>query len=99
MKKGAVIYARVSTEEQAREGISLDAQVARCLEYAQAKGLNLSDTIIDAGISAKDIEHRPGLMRILDLVNRRQIGHVVTFKLDRLFRNTVNSLQTVALMA
>jgi len=98
-KEAAVIYARVSTEQQANEGVSLDMQIARCAQYLEAKGLTLIDTIVDAGLSAKDIEHRPGLKRILAMVKRGEIGHLVTYKLDRTFRNTVEGLQMVALMA
>jgi site-specific DNA recombinase len=99
MNQRAVIYARVSTDKQAEHGISLDMQIARCLEYVEAQGFDLLDTVIDAGLSAKTIEHRPGLTRILDMVNRKSIDHVVCFKLDRSFRNTIEGLQTVAFMA
>ena len=99
MNQRAVIYARVSTDKQAEHGVSLDMQIARCLEYAEARGFALIDTVIDAGISAKTIEQRPGLTRILDMVNRKRLDHVVCYKLDRSFRNTIEGLQTVALMA
>lgn len=95
----AVIYARVSTAEQAAEGVSLDMQVARCAEYARALGLEIADTIVDAGLSGKDIAGRPGMTRLVELVTRKQIGHVVAYKLDRMFRNTSETLQTVALFA
>ena len=38
----AVIYARVSTEDQAQHGVSLDAQVNRCLEYVSSQNYELS---------------------------------------------------------
>jgi site-specific DNA recombinase len=99
MKETAIIYARVSTQDQAEHGISLDAQVARCAQYVEARGLTLTDTIIDAGLSAKNVSGRPGLTKILGMIQRREIQHVVTLKLDRLSRNTVEALQMVALMA
>ena len=43
----AVGYARVSTDEQAREGVSLDAQRARIEAYAEAKGLKLLEVLTD----------------------------------------------------
>ena len=52
----AVGYARVSREEQAREGVSLDAQRARIAAYATAKGFELTDVLVDEGLSGKDIE-------------------------------------------
>jgi DNA invertase Pin-like site-specific DNA recombinase len=67
-------------------------QVARCLDYCRAQGFSVLDTIIEAGLSAKDIDHRPGLQRILTLANHRRIAHVVCLKLDRLTRNTCNAL-------
>lgn len=97
MNTSAVIYARVSTDEQAEQGVSLDMQVARCMEYVEARGLTLTDTIVDPGFSAKTLD-RPGMRRILDMVTRREIGHVITWKLDRFSRNTVESLQLVSLM-
>ena len=50
----AVGYCRVSTEEQAREEISLDNQQDKVRAYATVKDLDLVDIVIDAGISAKD---------------------------------------------
>jgi DNA invertase Pin-like site-specific DNA recombinase len=99
MDKRAVIYARVSTDKQANEGISLDMQIARCAEYIEARGLTLLDTIVDAGISAKTVAGRLGFTRIIDMLNRREITHVVTYKLDRAFRNTQEGLDVISLMA
>ncbi|MBI5571150.1 MAG: recombinase family protein [Desulfomonile tiedjei] len=95
----AIGYRRVSTEEQGREGVSLDMQAAQIRLYCEANNLDLVEIVSDAGISAKDIDHRPGMTRVLDMVKRHEVGHVVTYKLDRIFRNTIDSLQTVALMA
>jgi site-specific DNA recombinase len=97
-QEAAVIYARVSTEQQACEGVSLDMQIARCAEYLEAHGLVLVDTVLDAGLSAKDIAHRAGFKRILDMARRKQIAHVITWKLDRAFRNTIEGLQTLTLL-
>ena len=59
----AVGYVRVSREEQAREGVSLDAQRDRVAAYATAKGLTLVDVIADEGRSGKDLD-RPGLQEL-----------------------------------
>ena len=90
----AAIYARVSTEDQAQNGISLDAQVNRCMEYVTNLNYQLVDTAIDAGLSAKSTD-RAGLQRILSLVDKKKIQHVVTLKLDRLSRRTVDALNLV----
>jgi DNA invertase Pin-like site-specific DNA recombinase len=88
----AVIYARVSTNEQKVHGISLDAQVAKCEQYA--KGLNLKVVYVGVeGLSGKDADNRPELQTILAMVNKKAINHVLTVKLDRLSRDTEDSLR------
>ena len=58
-ERNAVGYARVSTEEQAREGISMDAQESRIRAWCQAMGYDLMELYQDAGISAKRADNRP----------------------------------------
>jgi site-specific DNA recombinase len=45
-------YVRVSTEDLAKEGVSLDNQKSKIVAYCQLKGLELSEIIEDAGIDA-----------------------------------------------
>ena len=85
-------YVRVSTEDQAREGVSLDNQKSKIQAYCQLKDLTLTEIIEDAGISAKNLK-RPGVQRVLNLAKRKQITAVVVYKLDRIFRSTVDALQ------
>lgn len=88
-------YVRVSTDDQAREGVSLEAQEARIRAFCAAKGWQLARVISDAGRSAKDL-HRPGLQEILAALSRRQRGFdgLVVVKLDRLTRS-VKDLATL----
>ena len=65
--RATIGYARVSTEEQARDGVSLEAQEARIRAYAQAKDLTLRDILVDEGRSGKDLR-RPALQELLDPV-------------------------------
>jgi site-specific DNA recombinase len=89
-------YCRVSTEEQAREGVSLDTQEARLRSYCAAAGLTLVEVIRDEGVSAnKPLSSRPGGAALLRMVARRQVRHVVVVTLDRAFRNTIDCLTTV----
>ena len=83
----AVGYARVSTDEQAREGVSLDQQVARIRAYATAKGLDLSDVLVDDGVSGKTLD-RPGLCEVMRRCEQSEVAHVIVLKLDRLTRQT-----------
>ena len=59
-----VAYVRVSTEKQAEQGLSLDAQQAKLAAYAALYELDLVATEIDAGVSAKTLQ-RPALQRAL----------------------------------
>jgi site-specific DNA recombinase len=85
-------YIRVSTEEQSREGISLEMQAAKIRTYCSLHDLELVEIIEDAGISGKSIKARPGVQRLLSLVKSRKVDTVVVYKLDRLARNTVECL-------
>lgn len=79
-------YLRVSTDQQAEHGISLDAQRERVHAYATLYGLTLVACQIDAGASAKTLE-RPGLRAALDLLDRGSARGLVVAKLDRLTRS------------
>ncbi|MHB9134559.1 MAG: recombinase family protein [Armatimonadota bacterium] len=89
----AIGYIRVSTALQASEGVSLEAQEVKVRAYCELHGLELVDIIIDAGESAKSLD-RPGVQRVLDLVRGRLVDAVIIYKLDRLFRNTQDALNT-----
>lgn len=82
----AVAYIRVSTEKQADKGVSLEAQEAKLKAYAQLYELELVETIIDAGVSAKTLE-RPGLQRALELLRGNDADALLVVKLDRLTRS------------
>lgn len=82
-------YARVSTEEQARDGVSLGAQEDKIHAYAIVKDWTLMELIRDAGHSAKSLK-RPGLARLLTLVEAGQVDVVMVYKLDRLTRSVVD---------
>jgi site-specific DNA recombinase len=93
----AIAYVRVSTEEQASEGVSLDAQEARIRAYCAMRGLELAEVVVDAGVSAgKPLASRDGGLRVLDAVRSRKVGAVVALKLDRLFRNCADCLDVTA---
>lgn len=90
----AVGYIRVSTEEQAREGVSLDAQETKLRAYCELQGLQLAHVYRDEGISAgKPLSERPEGAELLGRVERGEARHVVALKLDRLFRDAVDCLQ------
>src|SRR6266404_1158092 len=79
-------YVRVSTDRQAEHGVSLEAQEAKIRAMATVQGSELIDVIVDGGESAKDL-NRPGVQRLLSLVNGGKIDAVIVAKLDRLTRS------------
>jgi site-specific DNA recombinase len=81
----AAIYTRVSTDEQAEHGISLDAQKSRLIAYCQAQGWEIYDFYIDDGYSGKDLE-RPQIKRIIEDAQAEKFNAIVVIKLDRLSR-------------
>lgn len=89
-----IIYTRVSTEDQTH-GASLDAQRDSCQAYLTAHGFPWQH-IQDAGISAKDLK-RPGIQKILKLIESKKIAGVLVWKLDRLTRRLRDMLDIVDL--
>lgn len=92
----AVLYVRVSTAQQAIEGLSLEAQTERLRAYCALRGLEAKALESDAGESAgKPLAKRPGGRRVLALARSKQVDCVVVAKLDRAFRNTRDALATI----
>lgn len=82
----AIGYIRVSTEEQATSGLSLAHQKAKIEAYCLAMDIELVEVIEDAGKSAKNLK-RPGIIRALDMIRRKEAAGLVILKLDRLTRS------------
>lgn len=85
----AALYCRVSTDEQARHGISIDAQLAALRVWAEREGHTVAGEYIDAGISGKKPpSKRPELSRLFrELESGLQIDILAFCKLDRFFRS------------
>lgn len=81
-----VAYCRVSTEEQAAEGFSIEGQADKLTQYATL--MELGDVLVveDPGRSGKDMD-RPGLQKVLAMVADGNVSHVLVWRLDRLSRN------------
>jgi len=89
----AVAYIRVSTTEQATEGVSLASQEERIRAYCTMAGLELVAVIRDEGVSAsKELATRPGGEELVKMINARGIKNIVALKLDRLFRDAADCL-------
>lgn len=90
-KNKCVIYTRVSTDEQAVNGVSLDAQEKQCSNYAKSLGLDVVRVFREEGVSAKTIT-RPALSELLHYLTTNQgiIDTLVVWKIDRVSRNYDN---------
>ena len=86
-RKIAAVYIRVSTEDQAREGFSLGEQKEKLLQLCAFKGYEVFKVYEDAGISAKDMEHRPAFQEMLQDMRNGKINYIVAYKLDRVTRS------------
>ena len=95
----AVIYTRVSTDEQVREGMSLEAQEAACREYCERNNLEVVRLFVEQGESAKTA-NRTQLKELLGFCREdRNISVVVVHKLDRFARNAQDHMQMRSLLA
>jgi len=88
-KPKAIGYVRVSTEEQAADGVSLAAQEAKIKAYADLYDLDLVEIIVDAGQSAKTLD-RPGIKRALEMLTDKKADGLLVAKLDRLTRSVAD---------
>jgi len=84
-----IVYSRVSSEEQASEGHSLEAQRAKLSSYAALYDLEIVGVATDAGVSAKSLD-RPGLRDALDMLDSGDADGIVVTKLDRLSRSVAD---------
>lgn len=94
MIKKAAIYIRVSTDFQAEEGYSIDAQKEQLSAYCISKGIKKYEFYIDGGWSGSNIE-RPEMQRLIKDVKEDKISHVIVYKLDRLSRSQKDTLYLI----
>lgn len=93
--KRAAIYARVSTDEQASYGYSLDTQVENCIRFGQAHGFTLVEVFQDDISGAMAITYRPEGGRLQSAIEHKEINTVVVYQVDRLSRDLIDLLITV----
>lgn len=85
-------YVRVSTEGQATDGVSLEAQTAKIQAWAMANDSEIAGIWIDAGLSGKRADNRPELQAALDACCSEG-GLLVVYSLSRLARSTADTLE------
>ena len=97
-RKIAGIYIRVSTEDQAREGFSLGEQKEKLLQLCKFKEYEVFKVYEDAGISAKDMAHRPAFQEMLADMKKGKINYIVEYKLDRVTRSVRDLEELIAVL-
>lgn len=94
----ALVYCRVSTEEQANEGYSLDAQEKLCRKFAENNGHIIAGVFRDEGKSGTNL-NRPALQDLLARCQQdKSITSVIVQETDRLARNTKDHLTIRAIL-
>ena len=89
----AIIYARVSTRDQAASGLGIEAQIARCRAWAEYRGYQVTEVVSENGVSGTLApDARPGLGRALHALTAGQADALVVAKLDRLGRDVADVL-------
>ena len=88
------IYCRVSTDQQVRDGDSIQAQLSALKSYCEKNGYEIAGIYTDDGISGTLLNERDELQRLLDDVRSGKIDLLIFTKLDRYFRNLKHYLNT-----
>ena len=84
-KPKTAIYVRVSTQEQAREGLSVDAQIDKCKSFCDARDWDVFKVYRDAGYSAGSL-NRPALELMLRDAQENKFNIILVYKIDRFSR-------------
>ena len=91
--QSAICYGRVSTSEQARDGHSLAAQIARGRAYCEARGFSPVATALDRGVSGSvPADQRPGMAAALAQLRSGEKSALVVTSTDRLGRDSADVL-------
>lgn len=91
----AALYIRVSTEEQANDGLSASAQEETLRQYCSTFGIKVYDVFSDLGLSGKSMRDRRGLKQLLEACGNRSFDLVLVWKISRLSRNLKDLLYLI----
>lgn len=89
----AIGYVRVSTVQQATEGVSVEAQWERIAAWCEAHGYVLAVIYVDNGLGGRRLDNRPGLKAALSQAVETQ-ATLVTYSLSRIARSTIDAIAT-----
>lgn len=93
--KKVAVYIRVSSEEQKKEGLSIEAQTRRLQEYCEFKKWTIFKIYKDEGVSGKSIKGRKEFIQMLEDSKKGKFSGIIVTKFDRAFRNVKDSLNTL----
>lgn len=96
--KKVALYARVSTEEQAKEGFSIPAQLDELRRYAERHEYEIVQEYVDEGVSGKSIAGRPQMKRLLKDASLGIFNAVIVYKIDRISRKLKDALEIAELL-
>ena len=85
------LYIRVSTDAQAEEGYSIEAQQKELISYCQLNNMPSYELYIDGGYSGANL-NRPRMQELIADIKSGKIDAVVVYKLDRLSRSIVDTV-------
>ncbi|MFC1874100.1 recombinase family protein [Chloroflexota bacterium] len=91
----AAIYCRVSTEDQEREGTSLQSQLEACKKLAKEKGYEVEEQYVIREVYSGLTLNRPDLTKLRDWLNTREINAVVIYSSDRFSRDGYDFLTLI----
>lgn len=85
--KNCFIYLRVSTDEQASQGFSIENQKRSCTEYAENNGYYVKKIFIEDGKSGTNVSGRPAFQEMMKILREQPVDAIVVLKIDRIARN------------
>ncbi len=95
MSKRAVLYARVSTDEQADKGYSLPSQLDSCRKYAEQHGFTVIEELREDFSGGTPFAERPEGKRLMEMLRRRAADAIISHQVDRLSRDNVDLLVSI----
>lgn len=93
--KRAVIYARVSTQRQADDGVSMDSQIDQCRVKARELGVDVAEVFRDDGVSGRT-DNRPGFQAALAYCAAHPVSHFICWSTSRFGRNLEDVLKNAS---
>lgn len=91
----ALLYARVSTQMQVEDGVSLGAQERQLIQASEMYGFSGYEVVLEEGKSGKNVTGRPALTEALRRLDRGDADALIVTRIDRLARSTKDFLDIV----